>query len=259
MAWISIHEEVNGPKKRLTAKMIGCSRNEVAGMLQSLWLWGIKNADENGYVKLADREDIAQVIAYDLDERLDPQNAAEYLISCGWIDEIDGKLFLHDWAEWQALWYKHQKRKKDDVERKRKVKENTIALQHKPETSPPPKEVKPRDEMLKEEQPKTEKQKKEKPPKVQKVAYAEFVNLEEKQYQKLIELYGQRATDEMIRMLDNYKGSSGKTYKDDYRAIIGWPLERLRDKNPKILKQELAPQTGSCEDGSYFSDWGGVI
>ena len=58
--------------------------------------------------------------------------------------------------------------------------------------------------------------------------YAEFVSMTEAEYDKLIAVYGQEATARMIETLDNYKGSSGKKYKSDYRAILSWVAEKVR-------------------------------
>ena len=72
--------------------------------------------------------------------------------------------------------------------------------------------------------------KKEKPPKVQ---YAEFVSMTNVQYETLIAKFGEAKTKGCIEILDNYKGSTGKKYKDDYRTILNWVGERYdeRQKN----------------------------
>ena len=51
---------------------------------------------------------------------------------------------------------------------------------------------------------------------------AEFVSMTEEEHQKLIDDFGEVATGEMILMLDDYKGASGKKYNSDYRAIRSW-------------------------------------
>ena len=50
MAWISVHEQVVGGKLRTLAKELNCSQNEALGMLVTLWLWGINNADSEGKI-----------------------------------------------------------------------------------------------------------------------------------------------------------------------------------------------------------------
>jgi len=55
--------------------------------------------------------------------------------------------------------------------------------------------------------------------KEEKKEYAEFVSMSENEYQKLINKHKKKNTDLFISMLDNYKGSSGKKYKSDYRTI----------------------------------------
>lgn len=59
-----------------------------------------------------------------------------------------------------------------------------------------------------------------------KIKYSEFVYLAKDEYDKLITEYGDAKTTEFITMLDNYKGSSGKEYKSDYRAILSWVVDR---------------------------------
>jgi len=69
--------------------------------------------------------------------------------------------------------------------------------------------------------------------------YAEFVLMTKKEYQKLIEKYGQEDTRLMINKLDNYKGSKGKKYKSDYRAILSWVADEVIKKNGKPKVMEL--------------------
>lgn len=66
-----------------------------------------------------------------------------------------------------------------------------------------------------------------------KITYAEFVTLTETEHQKLIDQYGPTLTNEMVSVLDNYKGSNGKTYESDYRAILSWVVERVTTTKPK--------------------------
>lgn len=80
------------------------------------------------------------------------------------------------------------------------------------------------------EQPKPEKKprkKKDDPPKVK---YGEFVCMTEEEHEKLIRKYGPDKTARMIEVLDNYKGSKGKTYKNDYRAILNWVVDRVTEE-----------------------------
>jgi len=72
----------------------------------------------------------------------------------------------------------------------------------------------------------------------EKLSYAEFVKMTESEYQKLISSYGEEFTKKCITTLDNYKGSSGKKYKSDYRAILTWVVDKVKEKQkPEIKKQ----------------------
>ncbi|MFA5849969.1 MAG: hypothetical protein WC833_08800 [Bacteroidales bacterium] len=62
-----------------------------------------------------------------------------------------------------------------------------------------------------------------------KLKYADYVTMTEKEYERLCCDYGQDAP-ELINILNNYKGSKGKTYKSDYLAIKNWVVDRLKEK-----------------------------
>lgn len=90
--------------------------------------------------------------------------------------------------------------------------------------------------------------------------YAEFVSMKESQYQKLVDNHGEKTTQRMIEILDNYKGSTGKKYKDDYRAVLSWVVKRVNsdneskfssksDKSKEVL-QEMWGEADEQETGS---------
>lgn len=54
MAWVSVHDNVIGGKLRELAKEIGCTQEEALGILVSLWIWGLNNADKYGKLMSAD-------------------------------------------------------------------------------------------------------------------------------------------------------------------------------------------------------------
>lgn len=139
MAWISVHEDVNGPKLRRLAKQLECSLAEALGILNFLWLWGLRNADENGKVLYAERVDIETAVLPVTG--IPPEKVADALFSIGWIDEDEGCIYLHDWDVWQEQWYKYLRTKAYNAERKRierrREKESKV-----PTAAPPPEEPK---------------------------------------------------------------------------------------------------------------------
>lgn len=72
-----------------------------------------------------------------------------------------------------------------------------------------------------------------------KKAYADYVSLTEEEYSKLINQYGEEATQWCIRKLDNYKGSTGKKYASDYRTILSWVIGSYQEEQAKH-KQPVA-------------------
>jgi len=62
--------------------------------------------------------------------------------------------------------------------------------------------------------------------------YKEFVKLTDDEHLKLIEQLGQKILDDLIDRLNNYIGSTGKTYKSHYHTILTWH----RKEKPKEVK-----------------------
>lgn len=64
----------------------------------------------------------------------------------------------------------------------------------------------------------------------------EFVKMKRKEYKKLIELYDEEVIEDYIKKLDNYKGAKGKTYKNDYRAILIWlDKDKVKQKVKNVI------------------------
>jgi hypothetical protein len=90
--------------------------------------------------------------------------------------------------------------------------------------------------------------------KVIKITFAEFVTLSQEEYDKLISSYGEEKTKRMIEILDNYKGSAGKKYKSDYRAILNWVVNRVKEEGQRRVGsagvQKYQGNTGQGYGGS---------
>lgn len=74
--------------------------------------------------------------------------------------------------------------------------------------------------------------------KKEKNKYSEYVYMTEEEYNKLINKYGEYFTKLCIEKLDNYKGSNGKKYKDDYRAILNWVVDEVKSKEKTLTNSE---------------------
>lgn len=58
MAWVSVHDNVIGKKLRELTKELDMTQEEALGTLVSLWLWGLNNADKEGKIVGADKDDM---------------------------------------------------------------------------------------------------------------------------------------------------------------------------------------------------------
>lgn len=118
MAWVSVHDNVIGGKLRELAKDIGRTQEEALGILVSLWLWGLNNADKNGRLISADRDDVLEAFSVRLVGEV-KADLVDTLIKTRWLDEPEpGVLYIHDWDQWQAQWYKAMERRERDAKRK---------------------------------------------------------------------------------------------------------------------------------------------
>lgn len=69
--------------------------------------------------------------------------------------------------------------------------------------------------------------------KARKYKYADYVSLTRDEYSKLVEQYSEEDAKDMITLLDNYKGQTGKRYKSDYRAILNWVVSAYFERKSK--------------------------
>lgn len=85
--------------------------------------------------------------------------------------------------------------------------------------------------------------------------YADYVSMTQSEYQKLVSDYGELQTRKMIKVLDNYKGSKGKTYKSDYRAILSWVADKVTKEQPQQQSRGRAIPDEINIDLSAGEDW----
>ena len=77
------------------------------------------------------------------------------------------------------------------------------------------------------------------PTRSKKLKFAEFVSMTQAEFDSLVAKYGNTTTNELVQILDNYKGSTGKAYKSDYRAILGWVTDKWREDQQKQRKKPV--------------------
>lgn len=261
MAWISVYQEVDGPKLRKLAKSLDTSKAEALGILNFLWFWGMNNADETGRVLEADRWDIENALAGVT--KIQAEQVVDALFDAGWLDDDGGCVFIHDWDVWQKEWYKVLRDRKSNTERVRRWRNKNAAPEGKNEAPgdaiPPEPSNTTQDTSDVSEAPQTtgEGAKKSTKPKAPaKKKYAEFVSMTEEEHQKLVEKYGQIFTAACIEELDNYKGSKGKKYASDYRAVLSWVVDRINTKRPGMMKMSREAMERPQDMGDPFEEWG---
>lgn len=87
--------------------------------------------------------------------------------------------------------------------------------------------------------------------------FAEFVSMTDEEYSSLVTKLGEQGAKQCIEILDNYKGSSGKTYKSDYRTILNWVIARYEEEKAKSSVQTMQPpQVSDFDPNDPYKDWG---
>lgn len=89
-----------------------------------------------------------------------------------------------------------------------------------------------------------------------KIKYGEYVSMTENEYRSLVERVGQKGADACIEKLNNYKGSSGKKYTSDYRAILNWVIEEIRKSHPGLITERAEPQDSDGNSVNPFDEYG---
>lgn len=119
MAWIELHQELREHKKLFAcADELKVGRMQMVGMLVSLWLWALDNAQDGSLEGISNRT-IARVCDWS-DKKADALIAA--LCKTGWLDKHDGAYHIHDWFDYAG---KLMESRKKDRERKRSRKKES--------------------------------------------------------------------------------------------------------------------------------------
>ena len=71
-------------------------------------------------------------------------------------------------------------------------------------------------------------------------AYAEYVYLTPNEYDVLYKDYGTEGAARIIEILDSYKGSAGKEYTDDNRAIKNWVIKRWKEEQSSTVSRKAS-------------------
>ncbi len=98
----------------------------------------------------------------------------------------------------------------------------------------------------------------------EKIEYAKLVTMTEKEYQNLINTYGDEMTHQLIEQLSLYKQAKGQSYDNDYAAILRWVTVRLHEMEKEKAKyndfknkknNKINNKLGSFNQRDYPSDF----
>ncbi len=118
VAWIELHQGLREHRKLFAcADELKVSRIQMIGILTSLWLWALDNA-QNGSLEGISNRTIARVCDW-------PEKKADALIDAlvrtRWLDKHGEYVQIHDWADYAGKLMESRER---DRNRKRKAAEN---------------------------------------------------------------------------------------------------------------------------------------
>jgi DnaD/phage-associated family protein len=115
MAWVSVHQQVRDHRKlRDLYRKLGVSRQEALGILVLIWTWAIDNCNEDVKLLSVTLEDISHAAYWTRGDN----ELYTALKDTGWIDEIEGDMYLHDWYDFNKPFYDFKDKKEKDKQRK---------------------------------------------------------------------------------------------------------------------------------------------
>ena len=244
MAWISVHQPIRDHRKiRELFRILKIRRAEAIGTLVLIWTWAIDNCDQHGKLLSCTIEDLANAAYW----TKSPKTLYSALVEAGWIDEINGEMYLHDWDDFNKPFYDYVARKEKDKKRKRNENSNGNPMEipmenmrkldgnsteipeefhdsHSPAHSPAHSHshLNPLKSMGQNDLPRTSKHK-----------YGEFqhVLLADFEKDQFIDEFGNDIFNKCIQILDEYIETSGKKYKNHNLVMRRWVLDEA--KKPK--------------------------
>lgn len=82
------------------------------------------------------------------------------------------------------------------------------------------------------------------------IKFADTVRLTQKEYDHLVAEFEEEGAKSLVSILDNYKGSKGRTYKDDYKAIHSWVIGRYKEDLARQPSKQMpkTPTVGVAAD-----------
>lgn len=101
MAWIELHDTIaTHPKTYALMDELNIKRREAVGLLVLTWTWAIRNAQDGNITAFPPR-----AIADAADWHKNPKMLIDALVKCGWVDNSENCLILHDWDDftWRYL------------------------------------------------------------------------------------------------------------------------------------------------------------
>ena len=127
MAWVAVHQQIRDHRKtRDLFRTLKISRQEAIGILVLIWTWAIDNCNQDGELLSVTIDDISDAAYWNKK----PEILYKALVDCKWIDEVDNKIYLHDWNDFNEPFYKFIERKEKDKDRKRKEKEGRKSIEN---------------------------------------------------------------------------------------------------------------------------------
>lgn len=181
---------------------------------------------------LISTEDRAEWLYLAAKARVTTERATEILDVLADTGAIDKEL----WNEHRIIWSENFASRLEDVYRKRGVEKPKKPVFREEKTATPA----PEQSAVEDKE------------KVSKTKYADYVKMKPDEYVSLCTKVGKAAADKCIEVLDNYKGSKGKTYKDDYRAILSWVLDKVKAEYPHLVERN---SDGLQEGGNPFGEY----
>lgn len=119
MAWIKSEQALGQhPKLKLLANELKISIPQAIGHLHLFWWWAVDYAEDGDITRYK------EFVPFSAQWEGEPADFTNALIKHGWIDEVEGKLTIHDWVEYTGALIEIRQK---DAERKRQSRQRANA------------------------------------------------------------------------------------------------------------------------------------
>lgn len=110
MAWIAVDVNLHThPKTSALCEKLNLDPDTAVGKLARLWAWAMQSENESGEITHLRQEDLAAIMRWNKK----PAVLYSALLESGFLEEKDGKVYMHGWDERNGEFLKSKRKDRE--------------------------------------------------------------------------------------------------------------------------------------------------